>query len=1009
MKAKKHFLQFALFIGITALAWSIVSAATSVEIEGPEQITTSLNLTNEDTIVPQKFPTVLVKNEDGVSKPIRMSDLKISVEIIGNIAQTTMEMVFQNDSNRVLEGQLYFPLGDGQTVSRFAMDVDGKLREGVIVEKNKGQAVFESVIRQKIDPGLLEWTNGNNFKARVYPLEKKKPKRIVVAYEQELKMDGDAFVYNLPLNEEETFDDFSFSLTAHNQKILPISENGDIQRGLEPSNEGYAVSWTKSKYQPEAPISVELPFENDANQIFTEQIQGTNQYYYYIGFPEEKTRGEADKPQTIAMIWDASTSAKNRNSDKEFDFLERYFEWNANVSVNLYILRNNLTVADQSRFEASNFLTIKETLKNLPLDGASAYEQIDYTALVGDAIMILGDGLSNFGVQNLTLPEVPIFSINSSASANHSHLKYLAGSTGGEYLNLSEINAAMALANITQKKFKYFGNKKEESYPSIPTTVNGRVHIAGIIEGTTTVSFEFGTQENRTTKKVTIDPEKHQSNSGLLGRIWAQKKLAELDINFRKNEEAITALGKKHSIVTRNTSLIVLDRLEDYIEHEILPPEELRKEYHAGLDAKWKLKEDQEKEHTDRVKEDFKNYVAWWNTEFDLMKIVEEDKKRQAEQQIEDRDIDRSIRGHQRSREMNTELMEVSAESEELEGSAVHYYANGAFDLDASEALESVPGVSLEENVNKKRVKGKKGKIDLEKWEPDAKYMKTLKDASNNELYKTYLELKKKHSQTPSFFLDASDVFLDRKMNDLALRVLSNIAEFELENHELMRVLAHRLEQLKYYDLAVAMYRDVLKLRQEEPQSYRDLGLCLAKSGQHQEAVSILYEMANKPWDGRFPGIETIALVEMNQIIAANRGSISTDRIDPFFVSDMPTDVRVVLNWDADNCDMDLWVTDPRGEKCFYSHKETTIGGLMSNDFTGGYGPEQFVLKNALKGEYKVEVNYYGTRSQRISGPTTIQVQLITNYGKPNQKVQEVTRRLGESKEVLNIGTFSFQ
>ena len=64
----------------------------------------------------------------------------------------------------------------------------------------------------------------------------------------------------------------------------------------------------------------------------------------------------------------------------------------------------------------------------------------------------------------------------------------------------------------------------------------------------------------------------HASDSGLARRIWAQKKIAELELRPNKHEDEITELGKEHSIVTRNTSLIVLDRLEDYVTHRIIPP-----------------------------------------------------------------------------------------------------------------------------------------------------------------------------------------------------------------------------------------------------------------------------------------------------------------------------------------------------------------------------------------------------------------------------------------------------
>ena len=49
---------------------------------------------------------------------------------------------------------------------------------------------------------------------------------------------------------------------------------------------------------------------------------------------------------------------------------------------------------------------------------------------------------------------------------------------------------------------------------------------------------------------------------------------------------------------------------------------------------------------------------------------------------------------------------------------------------------------------------------------------------------------------------------------------------------------------------------------EEEPQSFRDLGLALEAAGQYQAAVASLYEVVVRPWDGRFDGISLIALDE---------------------------------------------------------------------------------------------------------------------------------------------------
>jgi Ca-activated chloride channel family protein len=149
-------------------------------------------------------------------------------------------------------------------------------------------------------------------------------------------------------------------------------------------------------------------------------------------------------------------------------------------------------------------------------------------------------------------------------------------------------------------------------------------------------------------------------------------------------------------------------------------------------------------------------------------------------------------------------------------------------------------------------------------------------------------------------------------------------------------------------------------------------------------------------------------LGELNAIAEKSAVSVDMTNVDARLRRNLDCDVRVVLNWDGDNCDMDLWVTDPVGEKCFYSNRNTQIGGFMSHDFTGGYGPEEFLIKDAIKGKYTVQVNYYGTTQQRISGPVTLQAKLITNYGKKSQQEKAVTLKLASSKEVIDVGTLVF-
>ena len=105
--------------------------------------------------------------------------------------------------------------------------------------------------------------------------------------------------------------------------------------------------------------------------------------------------------------------------------------------------------------------------------------------------------------------------------------------------------------------------------------------------------------------------------------------------------------------------------------------------------------------------------------------------------------------------------------------------------------------------------------------------------------------------------------------------ILSNIAEIELENPQFLRIIAFKLEQLGKLDQSIAAFEKVLKMRGEEPQSYRDLALVLAKRGQRDDienALKLLHTVAlEREWDKRFAQIELTALTDANRIYQLNQ------------------------------------------------------------------------------------------------------------------------------------------
>jgi hypothetical protein len=299
--------------------------------------------------------------------------------------------------------------------------------------------------------------------------------------------------------------------------------------------------------------------------------------------------------------------------------------------------------------------------------------------------------------------------------------------------------------------------------------------------------------------------------------------------------------------------------------------------------------------------------------------------------------------------------------------------------------------------------------IQLAPWAPDSAYARRLRDAPRDQVYQRYLDERPDFANSTAFFLDAADVLSTKGQPELALRVLSNLAEMNLENRHILRVLGYRLLQARQPLLAIRIFKEVQRLSPEEPQSWRDLGLAHADAAQWQEAADQLWHVVARPWDGRFPDMDLTALAELNAVIARAQllgQPVRTQGFDTRLLRNLPLDVRIVLSWDADNTDIDLWVIDPNGEKAFYGHRLTRQGGRMSQDVTGGYGPEEFALRRAKPGHYTVQAQFYGHRQQIVAPATTLMMRLTTGFGTERQKEELTTVRLDGPSAMVTVGGF---
>lgn len=144
----------------------------------------------------------LIVNVDGRNEPLTVGEHKVTIDIRDQIARTTIEETFVNRTKSRLEGQFHFPLPQDASISGFGMWIGDQLVEADIVEKQRAREIFETILRENRDPGLLEWAGGNIFKARVFPIEPLSEKRIKITYTQVLPLRANRYRYSYGLRSE---------------------------------------------------------------------------------------------------------------------------------------------------------------------------------------------------------------------------------------------------------------------------------------------------------------------------------------------------------------------------------------------------------------------------------------------------------------------------------------------------------------------------------------------------------------------------------------------------------------------------------------------------------------------------------------------------------------------------------------------------------------------------------------------------------------------------------------
>ncbi|HBP21972.1 MAG TPA: hypothetical protein DEA08_29835, partial [Planctomycetes bacterium] len=270
----------------------------------------------------------LLAKVDGREVGLTMGYHKVTVDIRDQIARTVVEESFVNHTDHVLEGVFYFPLPGDASISGFSMWIGDEQVHGEIVEKQRARAIYETILREKRDPGLLEWAGGNVFKARVYPIVGEK--RIKISYTQVLPKQGAGYRYHYALQSE--------MLRAHPLRRLELSVKVDSQTKLAevscPSHGGRlrqtsnnaSFEFSADEFTPERDFEFRIATESAGAQgratLVPHVRDGSDGYFLCLVDSPQRDAKPDPMPLDLIVIADTSASVSGSARETQLQLIE---------------------------------------------------------------------------------------------------------------------------------------------------------------------------------------------------------------------------------------------------------------------------------------------------------------------------------------------------------------------------------------------------------------------------------------------------------------------------------------------------------------------------------------------------------------------------------------------------------------------------------------------------------------------------------------------------------------
>ncbi len=257
-------------------------------------------------------------------------------------------------------------------------------------------------------------------------------------------------------------------------------------------------------------------------------------------------------------------------------------------------------------------------------------------------------------------------------------------------------------------------------------------------------------------------------------------------------------------------------------------------------------------------------------------------------------------------------------------------------------------------------------------------------------LYEQYNQLALRNKNHPSFYIDMSDYFMtERKLDSLALRILSDAEEIFNKNPETLKAIAYTYQKKELHQKAIESYQRVLQLRPNYAQSYRDLASAYLDNKRYKKSWNTYLQYLHTGNSLYTEGIEKLVHSEMSFLYAQKKSLAAireTSEIEELNLSIGKSDVRIVFEWNTSEAEFEIEFVDPQSRSFTFDHSLEKTPYRIIDEKEIGYSCNEFYFYNLTKGDWYVNIKYFGNKKYE---PTYIKTSIYRNWGRANQ-TQEI-------------------